>query len=175
MYFASEDYTFQSDISSSDEDVGRVVRGTEAKVGQFPHQLLLTRSGASPCGAVLITSILALTAAHCVNERLPSQLTIESARHLRSHDDKFVQKVGVKSVMIHEQFHYTGGAAHNDIAILLLSQEVNFNAYVYPIYVPTTKTRFEETAQGKMGKLQIISLHPSALYICAAAQSTLIQ
>ncbi|CAG7836070.1 unnamed protein product [Allacma fusca] len=192
MFIGPENYALARNISSS--GYVKVSQGQEARVGQFPHQLLLTTATGYPiCGAALITSIFALTAAHCVIGRTPSKLMIQSGRHRRSSDGSNLQKVPVKNMVVHEHYNYKTHS--NDIAMLLLSRELNFDAYTSPIHVPINNTRYEEKAQvsgwgriaeggplsdallwaedGLKQKLLIISLKSSVQRVYAAAQSIL--
>lgn len=45
---------------------GRIVGGSSADITSYPWQLSLRRSGSHSCGASIISSTWALTAAHCV-------------------------------------------------------------------------------------------------------------
>ena len=45
---------------------GRIVGGTDALDGQFPHQISLRRLGSHTCGGSIISRNYVLTAAHCV-------------------------------------------------------------------------------------------------------------
>lgn len=46
----------------------RIVGGTRAQTGQFPHQISLRRRGSHTCGGSILSSTYILTAAHCVKQ-----------------------------------------------------------------------------------------------------------
>lgn len=90
---------------------GRIVGGEDAKIEDFPHQILLEYNGVHRCGGSIISKNLILTAAHCVNEVESEKLTIRAGS-----DEKGVGGVvvPVESFLIHEK--YVG--LDYDIAVL---------------------------------------------------------
>lgn len=46
----------------------RIVGGTKAREGQFPHQISLRRRGSHTCGGSIISKDYVVTAAHCVKQ-----------------------------------------------------------------------------------------------------------
>uniref|UniRef100_A0A336LV69 CSON005753 protein n=1 Tax=Culicoides sonorensis TaxID=179676 RepID=A0A336LV69_CULSO len=49
-------------------DGGRIVGGSETTIASHPHQLAMIKNGAFKCGASIIASQWALTAAHCIDD-----------------------------------------------------------------------------------------------------------
>ncbi|KAI7815152.1 Serine protease [Rhyzopertha dominica] len=54
----------------------RIVGGTRARIEDFPYQLSLQVRGHHICGASVLTSYAAITAAHCVQGAHASQLNV---------------------------------------------------------------------------------------------------
>merc|ERR1712106_917970 len=81
---------------------GRIVGGTEASPGEFPHQIALLRGGVGGslmCGGSLVAPNMVVTAGH-----------------------------GVSKVMLHED--YDSWTIYNDICLLELSGEADFGSSV---------------------------------------------
>merc|ERR1712055_102688 len=53
-----------------------IVNGENARDGEFPHQLSLKRFGSHTCGAAIISTNRALTAAHCIEGSDPLELSV---------------------------------------------------------------------------------------------------
>ena len=54
----------EPDVSSDEDDVGRITHGHEAFEGEYPSIVYLT-NGRTFCGGTLINESWVLTAAHC--------------------------------------------------------------------------------------------------------------
>ncbi|CAD5125955.1 DgyrCDS14138 [Dimorphilus gyrociliatus] len=66
------------------DEFGRVVGGWESRPNEFPYQLSLRRFGSHTCGAVIINSQWALSAAHCTSSGSASGLAVVAGAHRRS-------------------------------------------------------------------------------------------
>ena len=95
----------------------RIVGGSDAPAGQFPHQISLqTSSGFHFCGGSVIASDWILTAAHCVDGERPSALRVESGIvRLSEHGDKDT----VAEIVVHPD--YDPRTQDHDVALLRLS------------------------------------------------------
>ncbi|XP_017111172.1 trypsin-4 [Drosophila elegans] len=64
----------------------RIVNGREAVEGEFPYQLSLRRQTVHICGASILSSNWAITAAHCIDghEQQPREFTLRQGSILRS-------------------------------------------------------------------------------------------
>ncbi|KAH8289576.1 hypothetical protein KR054_007437 [Drosophila jambulina] len=103
----------------------RIVGGTKATAGQFPHQISLRRRGSHLCGGSIISSTYILTAAHCVkqgsNVTPANQLTILAGTlHLSGGGGETRQ---VAAVHVHPQYKGDG----YDVAVLRLSHALSLN------------------------------------------------
>ncbi|XP_041376632.1 prostasin-like [Gigantopelta aegis] len=117
---------------------------------EFPWMVYLFRDP-SPCGASIIDSRHLVTAAHCVHNIKKNQLRIVIGEHRRS---VWVQSAEYEvynyRVFVHPQYvpkYYTETGTANDIAIIKLSQEINWSRYkcLKPICLPESWRRFRST------------------------------
>jgi len=100
-----------------------VVGGVDATRGEFPWQLSQQRLGGSwshSCGASLLGTNRALSAAHCVDGASASILRVIAGLHQRS-DMTGTQTSNVASYTMHQQYGQGEGTFPNDIAILNLA------------------------------------------------------
>ncbi|XP_072933644.1 venom serine protease Bi-VSP-like [Epargyreus clarus] len=120
----------------------RVVGGTDANLGDFPWIGLIaynvTGGFIFKCGASLITSQHALTAAHCIHN-MEDQLffvrlgELDILDHNKTRPIDFVVKTKIK----HENYSTTHGT--NDIGILVFYRKVIFTDLIRPICLPLSK------------------------------------
>ncbi|ESO12707.1 hypothetical protein HELRODRAFT_159293 [Helobdella robusta] len=105
-----------------------VLDGEDVIPGEFPHQLLLERRNLNKwgliCGAVLISNVYALTAAHCVENTEVKRLRVVAGLH-----DVTNRNVSQH----HPDFNEGPEFLTNDLAILTLSDGLIVNDYVQPI------------------------------------------
>lgn len=119
------------------DDQSRIVNGSTADVGQFPHQVSLRtlRKNEHFCGGSIISSRWIVTAAHCAYG-LPahSMIAVVGTNELANggirHD--------IESVHMHPK--YVARIFYFDIALLHTSEQIQFGARVQPIRLPTEDT-----------------------------------
>ncbi|XP_017065262.1 serine protease SP24D [Drosophila eugracilis] len=121
--------------SKNDSDVEpRIVGGTRAKEGQFPHQVSLRRRGSHTCGASIISNNYVVTAAHCVkqgnNVAPANQLSIQAGSLLLSSGGV---NVPVATVTVHPDYKGNG----YDVAVLRLKSSLDFNSKIAAIQLAT--------------------------------------
>ncbi|XP_054728594.1 serine protease SP24D-like [Anastrepha obliqua] len=118
--------TLSSISSGSAAPNGRIVGGTDANIGQFPHQVSLQREdGSHTCGGSIISENFILTAAHCVVvgdgiEPYPAryfQVRVGSIQ--RTAGGKLLQ---LKRIIVNKTY----GNFLNDVALLELEQPLVF-------------------------------------------------
>ncbi|ODN04657.1 Trypsin-1 [Orchesella cincta] len=116
----------------------RIVGGQDAQQGELPYQVSLRSSGSHICGgsiAVVGTTQLIITAAHCVDSGSARQFTVVGGDVKRSDNTGNEQTRQVTQIKAHAD--YDGWTFANDIAVLLIETPFDVNANVAPIALPT--------------------------------------
>ncbi|XP_016970938.2 serine protease SP24D-like [Drosophila rhopaloa] len=108
----------------------RIVGGTKAKEGQFPHQISLRLRGEHFCGGVIISSTHVITAAHCVKHGdsvVPADLwTVQAGSLLLSSGGV---SIPVATVTVHPNYNRRG----HDLAVLRLQSPLTFDPNIAAI------------------------------------------
>ncbi|XP_063709380.1 collagenase-like [Culicoides brevitarsis] len=110
----------------------RIVHGSQARLGQFPHQVaLLNRkmNSFSLCGGSIISTDFVLTAAHCVRNIIHTTISFGTINR----NSPMLQMIAHKHI-IHENYNPTN--LNNDIALWKLPQKLIFNEFIKPISLP---------------------------------------
>lgn len=120
----------------------RIFGGFEAEDHEFPWMAGLvyeTKNGNSKvfCGGVLLTSNVVLTAAHCIQDYLGYSLTKVKLGHANLSLAIDIP-VEINTITIHPKYEKTPLGPLNDIAIMQLSQRVDFDETILPICLPET-------------------------------------
>merc|ERR1719442_190717 len=87
---------------------GKIVGGTEAYAGEFPHQIALLRGGVGGslmCGGSLVKENMVVTAGHCCDGQSASRLGVRVGNHHLYEDDPDQADIAVKTVMQSGQPH----------------------------------------------------------------------
>merc|ERR1719147_559395 len=82
---------------------GRIVGGTEASPGEFPHQIALLRGGVGGslmCGGSLVAPDMVVTAGHCCDGQSASRLGVRVGNHHLYEDDPDQMDIAVSKVML---------------------------------------------------------------------------
>merc|ERR1712066_934303 len=87
---------------------GRIVGGTEAYPGEFPHQIALLRGGV---GGSLMGRDMVVTAGHCCDGQSASRLGVRVGNHHLYSNDPDQKDIAVKRVILHE--HYDSFTVEN--------------------------------------------------------------
>lgn len=123
----------------------RIVRGQDAKEGQFPYTVSLRNRESNDhfCGASILSSRFLLTAAHCC-------LGLESPKDIIAVVGVLRQSRGGLAVDLdtltpHDGFDLNFG--RYDVAVLRTATEIIFNNLVQPIALPTTDTPDDRAVQ----------------------------
>jgi len=115
----------------------RVINGYPAENFEFPWQVPLfakDRYQSSPrfrCSGTIISSESVLTAAHCVVDRIRTELYIGLPNGSTDYEDGEMIKVSEKSI-----HPYFDEYSHYDIAILHFAEPLRFSRGVWPVCLP---------------------------------------
>jgi len=124
---------------------GYIVNGNNAGApGAYPWQASFQDkpSGFHFCGASLISKRWLVTAAHCAQSKSPYYVQIGLGLY-----DKDTKRHGkpktydVSKLIVHSKFNKS--TLKNDIALIKLTKDVDFNKMVNPINLPEQGQRFE--------------------------------
>ncbi|XP_050072086.1 trypsin 3A1-like [Anopheles maculipalpis] len=115
---------------------GRIIGGFEVNISAAPFQLSLRRNGYHICGASVVDTVFAITAAHCVafNES-PEFFTLKGGTNNRTDTLEGVTFL-VSEIIVHPSFNPS--TYHNDVALLRIEGTFSDIEYVSPIPFQTT-------------------------------------
>ncbi|XP_053987952.1 uncharacterized protein LOC128881189 [Hylaeus volcanicus] len=144
----------------------------DAEFGEYPWQVAILKKDPTEsvyvCGGTLISSKHILTAAHCVKTYAARDLRVRLGEWDVNHDVEFYPYIerDVASLHVHPEFY--AGTLYNDIAILRIDHQVDFqkNPHVSPACLPDKRDDFARSrcwttgwgkdAFGDFGKYQNI-------------------
>lgn len=155
-----EDYVETATCGISSSFSLLISGGEETAPGDWPWMALLRYSDpVMRCAGVLISSRHVLTAAHCVTDSLQEVALGEhdlSTSHDCLHPDEGCEAAGaqceaahrcapphviakVGKTSIHPRYRTVQGFAEFDVAILTLTQRLEFSLYIKPVCLPSTE------------------------------------
>ncbi|KAG6451312.1 proclotting enzyme isoform X2 [Manduca sexta] len=135
-----------NDCGQREDEGGRIVGGTESKSGDWPWMAAIYLHGSKRrefwCGGTLVGKRHVLTAAHCTRDSkqrpFPARqfsVRLGDVDLARDDEPSRPSTFRVTQVRAHEQFSRVG--FYNDIAVLVLSDNVHKSKYVIPICLPS--------------------------------------
>ncbi|XP_063709203.1 proclotting enzyme [Culicoides brevitarsis] len=140
-----ENFVDPEDCGQQEVNSGRIVGGKKAQSGEWPWMAAIFLHGSKRtefwCGGSLIGKKYILTAAHCTRDSrqrpfAANQFTVRlgDIDLLSDKEDSAPITIKVKEVRAHPSFSRVG--FYNDIAILVLEENVRKNKYVIPLCLP---------------------------------------
>merc|ERR1712055_817493 len=127
---------------------GRIVGGTDACPGEFPHQIMLTRGvgGSLMCGGSLVGPTKVVTAGHCCDGMSASKLGVEVGSHHLYDQDPDQSAIAVTKVNLNAD--YDDWTVYNDICTLELASAADFSSdMIGPISLPDVMEEYEAGTQ----------------------------
>lgn len=107
----------------------KIIDGQITDISRTPYQLRLSLLRLPICGAALVSSHIALTAAHCVGFRIiPFLYSIQAGGNTIS--DPRGQKIRVRRIVVNPRYPGRTGVS-NDLAILFLWRNVVFKYVIH--------------------------------------------
>ncbi|KAL2729018.1 serine proteinase stubble-like [Vespula squamosa] len=129
----------QCGAKNGNQDQERIVGGQNADPGEWPWISALFNAGRQFCGGSLIDNKHVLTAAHCVvnmNSWDVARLTVRLGDYnIKTNSEIRHVERRVKRVVRHRGFN--SRTLYNDVAILTLSEPVEFTEEIRPICLPS--------------------------------------
>lgn len=129
-----------SSVTSAFKLHPRIINGISSTQDQFPYYAFLKIDKvveSEICGGTIISKEWILTAAHCVRRAKEVSVLVGSWK-LPEISEKHRQefKVDTADILIHENFHFK--TAENDIALIYLPKQIEFNEHVKPVNLSST-------------------------------------
>ncbi|XP_071573027.1 uncharacterized protein [Temnothorax nylanderi] len=129
----------QCGAKNGNQDQERIVGGKNADPGEWPWIAALFNAGRQFCGGSLIDDKHVLTAAHCVanmNSWDVARLTVRLGDYnIKTNTEIRHIERRVKRVVRHRGFN--SRTLYNDVALLTLSEPVEFTEQIRPICLPS--------------------------------------
>uniref|UniRef100_A0A6B2EGH1 Putative serine protease 18d n=1 Tax=Phlebotomus kandelakii TaxID=1109342 RepID=A0A6B2EGH1_9DIPT len=132
----SQNYTVGDGVEVEGIIYTAVVGGIPANLGEFPHMAVIGMpdpDGNSTkwfCGGSLISERYILTAAHCIIRTIPTVIRLGELDITRDNDGATPQDYGVETIISHPD--YKGSSVYNDLALIRLDKNVEFNQFIRP-------------------------------------------
>ncbi|XP_037826294.1 LOW QUALITY PROTEIN: serine protease snake-like [Lucilia sericata] len=135
-----------------------IVSGQKAEAQEFPFMALLFYKHEDTvnylCGGTLISNKYVLTAAHCFFVYSPPNwVRLGELDYSTTTDDASPIDYEIKNIITHPQLYHRHTRKYNDIALVELVKEVQFNDYIMPACLPLVDGRdFQEYLAAGWGR-----------------------
>ncbi|XP_015110606.1 uncharacterized protein LOC107036887 isoform X2 [Diachasma alloeum] len=134
------------DFDEGDKMFERVVRGSVAPKDSYPWQASLRVRGHSRsnhwCGAVIVSPLHVLTAAHCLEGYNKGTYFVRAGDYNTEIDEGTEVEANIEDYYIHEEFR-KGQRMNNDIALVLLKgRGIPLGEHVMPICLPPRNAEY---------------------------------
>jgi len=130
---------------------GFIVGGVEARPNSLPWQVGFgdidsVGFGGQSCGGAIVSKDTVITAAHCITNPATEHFVVvgQHEKYNYKDNDKFYKNVKLRQIIMHPQWN-PQQMYYNDIAILKLAEDIEYNDGVQPICLPNADQTYEET------------------------------
>ncbi|XP_023030584.1 trypsin 3A1-like [Drosophila willistoni] len=110
----------------------RTIGGQLVRAGEYPYMVSLQVNPRNYCGGTLISKTMVVTAAHCTDRQNTNTIKVVVGTVDLSSDDG--QRLDIKRIIVHQE--YVAPSKNYDIALLQLTEAVEFNENVRSIALP---------------------------------------
>ncbi|XP_049851880.1 brachyurin-like isoform X1 [Schistocerca gregaria] len=112
---------------------GRIIGGSSASLGQFPHQASIIMDDSYLCGGSLISTSAVLTAGHCVSGFSTWEVGLGGLRYQGSESGKVI--LVTRSATAHSG--YDSQTLINDVAVVFLGTNVQLGSNIALVNLPS--------------------------------------
>ncbi|GJQ81353.1 hypothetical protein Trydic_g20565 [Trypoxylus dichotomus] len=113
--------------------VKRVINGVSTPIEDVPYQVALVVNNFPICCGSIIRSNVVITAAHCVCGYLPNDTLVYAGMYNKIEDMPKLKGIQIKDVKVHELYNFTGEATPDDIALIVLEEDLVFGPTIAKI------------------------------------------
>jgi len=120
-----------------------IVGGEAARPHEFPWQASMRRLSTNShfCGGFIINDRWIMTAAHCMEGETPAILSVVIGDHTRNDNSNTVRRaLTVEQIIMHED--YDDWDYYNDIALVKVTEAIEFNEDIQPICGPDSDDQY---------------------------------
>ncbi|XP_034482745.1 brachyurin-like [Drosophila innubila] len=147
LIFLAFVFFYQNNTEVQSAPIQRIVNGFQAIPKQFPYQVLLNRQTDTEwepfCGGAIISKRIILTAAHCIEDNL-NEIKIYFGAVERSNIKEPGQQhllVQRNNIVVHPEWERRQKI--NDIALIKLPADLQFDEYIQPANLPDPNQSYE--------------------------------
>merc|ERR1712018_153709 len=105
--------------------------------GKYPWQISLQKYGSHICGGSIVADTWIMTAGHCVDRQAASAMSMVVGMHDMKQKYGSPKRYLIKQIYKHENYGKGSGSTPNDIAMLKLTDAIEYNEHVQPIPLDT--------------------------------------
>lgn len=115
----------------SGPSISNILGGAQIDIEDAPYQVSIEGSGGNHfCGGSIISDRWILTAAHCLSGQNASNITVHAGSTDQT-NNAIGQRIGAQTLFVHPSYNAT--TLENDVALIFLSQPLQYNHSVIPI------------------------------------------
>ncbi|XP_075591411.1 uncharacterized protein LOC124492278 isoform X2 [Dermatophagoides farinae] len=126
------------------EDVGKIIGGTEARLGEFPWMVMFWDEKRHVfCGGALLNERWVVTAAHCFTDVIDeSTVFVKLGKYDQTETEPTEVVTKIQHIIKHP--HFSNETFDNDIALVKLTTHIQFNDNIRPICLATSTDEVRE-------------------------------
>jgi len=126
-------------INTNFNTSGFIIGGEEAVANRYPWMAALFWDGMWRCGSALVSDEWLVTAAHCVDVSGGELSVMLGSHDLTANNEPHRKEISISQAIMHPSYNFP----HNDIAVMKLSEKVEFNDNIRPICLPNKREQKE--------------------------------